>query len=102
VKQAAIGKNMSPDKVARLEAIRAAKRGAGGVPGTDAGAPSDEALQGQPVAEAETHMSESNAGAAPAAAPSQPQAAIGQNMSDEKRARLEAIRAAKRAERGEG
>ena len=101
-RQAAIGKSMSPDKVARLEAIRAAKRGGGDAPGAAAGAPSDEALQGQPVAEAATHMEESNAGAPAAAAPSGPQAAIGQNMSEDKRARLEAIRAAKRAERGEG
>ena len=50
---------------------------------------SDEALQGQPVAEAATHMEGSNAGAPAAAAPSGPQAAIGQNMSDDKRARLE-------------
>jgi len=102
-KQAAIGKNMSPEKVARLEAIRAAKRGGGGLPGSAAGAPSDQALAGETVPEMGTHMAESNAGVAAApAAPGGPQAAIGQNMSDEKRARLEAIRAAKRAERGEG
>jgi formate hydrogenlyase subunit 6/NADH:ubiquinone oxidoreductase subunit I len=40
------------------------------------------------------------AGAAPAARPAAPVAAIGKNMSDEKRARLEAIRAAKAGQSG--
>ena len=89
---AAIGKNMPEEKVAKLISIRAAnaaKRGGG-----DAGA--------APVAEAapivETVV---DTPAAASAAPSGPVAAIGQNMSEDKRAKLEAIRAAKRAQRGE-
>ena len=103
---AAVGKNMSDEKRARLEAIRAAKRG-GAAPGTAEGAPSNEALAGQDVAEMGTHTAESDAGLAPSAATtgvpqsSGPVAAVGQNMSDEKKARLEAIRAAKRAQQGE-
>lgn len=104
---AAIGKNMSPEKVARLEAIRAAKRAQRGEPvGSVAGAvPID---PNSPTASVEmgTHTEESAAGLRPSAAdtpaPSAPVAAIGQNMSDEKRARLEAIRAAKRAQREQG
>lgn len=99
---AAVGKTMSPEKIARLEAIRAAKRGGGGAPGTGAGAPSAEAFAGQDVPEMGTHVAESNAGLAPSAATSSgPVAAIGQSMSDDKKARLEAIRAAKRAQQGE-
>lgn len=102
---AAVGKNMSPEKLARLEAIRAAKRGAGGAPGTGAGAPSAEALSGAGVPEQGTHMTESQADtpaeAVAATSPTGPVAAVGQNMSDDKKARLEAIRAAKRAQRGE-
>lgn len=107
-KQAAVGKNMSPEKLARLEAIRAAKRGGAAAPGTGAGAPSAEAFRGEAVPEMGTHQAESQAGLAPTAAtpaqgaPSGEQAAVGKNMSDEKRARLEAIRAAKRAQQGEG
>jgi NADH-quinone oxidoreductase subunit I len=78
---AAAGKNMSDDKRARLEAIRAAKRAQGGA------APAEEATAAPtPAAEAK--------------APSAPAAAVGKNMSDDKRARLEAIRAAKRAQNG--
>lgn len=103
--QAAVGKNMSPEKVARLEAIRAAKRGGAGAPGTAAGAPSADAFRGEAVPEMGAHQAESQAGLAPTAAtpaaPTGPVAAVGQNMSDEKKARLEAIRAAKRAQRGE-
>lgn len=104
-KVVAVGKNMSPEKIARLEAIRAAKRGGGGAPGTGAGAPSAEAFRGADVPEMGTHQAESAAGVVPTAAmpavPSGPVAAVGQNMSDDKKARLEAIRAAKRAQRGE-
>jgi hypothetical protein len=104
---AAVGKNMSPEKIARLEAIRAAKRAQQGeAPGSVAGAvPVD---PNAPTASAEmgTHTEESAAGVQPSAAdapaPSAPVAAIGQSMSDEKRARLEAIRAAKRAQREQG
>lgn len=94
---AAIGKNMSADKRARLEAIRAAKRGmAAPVPEAELVEPSQVASP-----EAGTHTAESQAGLAPSPATSSgPVAAIGSNMSEEKRARLEAIRAAKRAQRG--
>ncbi|HEX6290321.1 MAG TPA: 4Fe-4S binding protein [Herpetosiphonaceae bacterium] len=98
---AAIGKNMPPEKVARLEAIRAAKRGGASAPVAavdTAPVPSAEALDGQTAAEQGTHMAESQGGA-PAA--SGPVAAPGKNMSAEKLARLEAIRAAKRAQQGE-
>ena len=96
---AAIGKNMPPDKVARLEAIRAAKRGGASEPVAAINPtpmPSAEALAGQPTEEMGTHTAESQAGA-----DAGPVAAVGKNMSAEKLARLEAIRAAKRAQQGE-
>ena len=94
---AAIGKNMSPEKVARLEAIRAAKRAAGEV-------------TGEQVAKQALGITPDDPGAAPAeeaaVSPTEPpvtvtaapRAATGKNMSPEKLARLEAIRAAKRGE----
>ncbi|MDP9312849.1 MAG: 4Fe-4S binding protein [Chloroflexota bacterium] len=98
---AAIGKNMSPEKVARLEAIRAAKRGGATMPGES------EIVAPSPVASGESglHVAESQAGLAPSPATTPapatgPVAAVGQSMSDEKKARLEAIRAAKRAQGG--
>jgi formate hydrogenlyase subunit 6/NADH:ubiquinone oxidoreductase subunit I len=106
---AAVGKNMSPEKLAKLEAIRAAKRAQRGeVVGSVAGAvPIDP--QGQTASvEMGTHTEESAAGMQPNAAvadtsaASGPVAAVGQNMSDEKKARLEAIRAAKRAQHEQG
>ena len=98
---AAIGKSMSPEKVARLEAIRAAKRG-GAAPGSAEGAPSAEAFRGADVPEQGTHVTESQADTpAQAVAATGPVAAVGATMSDEKKARLEAIRAAKRAQQGE-
>ncbi len=99
---AAIGKNMPPEKVARLEAIRAAKRGGRTEPEAAAEAtplPSAEALAGQETAEMGTHTTESQSGAGAGA--TGPVAAIGKNMSPDKIARLEAIRAAKRAQQGE-
>ncbi len=99
---AAIGKNMPPEKVERLKAIRAANAAKrGGAPGSAAGAPSAEALAGETVPEQTTHLAESqqDAGGVPQAGSTGPVAAIGTNMSEEKRARLEAIRAAKRAQR---
>jgi NADH-quinone oxidoreductase subunit I len=97
---AAIGKNMPPEKIARLEAIRAAKRGGASEPVAAINPtplPSAEAMAGQATEEMGTHTAESqNGGGA-----SGPVAAAGKNMSPEKLARLEAIRAAKRAERGE-
>ncbi|GAC1384888.1 MAG: 4Fe-4S binding protein [Herpetosiphon sp.] len=87
---AAVGKNMSPEKLAKLAAIRAAKQGAGGAVAEPA-----------PVADVVT--AEVPTAAVPvAAAPSGPVAAVGKNMSAEKLAKLEAIRAAKRAAGGEG
>lgn len=96
--QAAVGKNMSDDKRARLEAIRAAKRaGAAPVAEGELVAPSEVASP-----EMGTHLSESVAGLAPSPVTTPgPVAATGKNMSEEKRARLEAIRAAKRAQQGE-
>jgi len=93
---AAIGKTMPPEKVARLEAIRAAKRGGAGAATAELSEPSTA------MPEMGTHQAESQAGttAAPAASTG-PVAAVGQSMSDEKKARLEAIRAAKRAQSGE-
>ncbi|HEY0735578.1 MAG TPA: 4Fe-4S binding protein [Herpetosiphonaceae bacterium] len=99
---AAIGKNMPPEKIARLQAIRAAKRGGATEPEAAADTtpiPPAEAFAGAPNAEQGTHTAESQSG--DGASATGPVAAVGQNMSDEKKARLEAIRAAKRAERGE-
>jgi ferredoxin len=99
---AAIGKNMPPEKVARLQAIRAAKRGGATEPEAAAAAtpiPSAEAFAGTPTQEMGTHTAESQTG--DGAGSAGPVAAAGKSMSAEKLARLEAIRAAKRAERGE-
>ncbi len=96
---AAIGKNMPPEKIERLRAIREANRAKRGgavpeaevVPGAMASAPT--------VVEAPA--TETPAATA-SAVDTGPAAAIGKNMSEEKRARLEAIRAAKRAQREQG
>jgi hypothetical protein len=94
---------MSPDKIARLEAIRAAKRGGATMPGE-----SEIVVPGQNAAgESGLHVAESQAGLAPSPATTPapntgPVAAVGQSMSDDKKARLEAIRAAKRAQQGDG
>jgi hypothetical protein len=104
---AAVGKNMSPEKLAKLEAIRAAKRAQRGeVVGSVAGAvPIDPGSETASV-EMGTHTEESATGLRPTAAdtsaPSAPVAAVGQNMPEDKKARLEAIRAAKRAQREQG
>ncbi len=86
---AAAGKSMSADKLARLQAIRAAK--AGGVVATVA---EDEPT----VVQAEAVTPETSTAAAVTA--SGPVAAIGKNMSPEKVARLEAIRAGNSAKHG--
>lgn len=87
---AAIGKNMSPDKIARLQAIRAAKA---------SGAPAEDVAVATVDPSAEMSATTSGTTAAPAAATG-PVAAVGKTMSPEKLARLEAIRAAKRAQEG--
>ena len=101
---AAIGKNMSPEKVARLEAIRAAKRGAGEMVGEQVAkqalgiAPGDPGAD--PTAEGQVSATVPEAMAAtapPTATATGSVAAVGKNMSPEKLARLEAIRAANRA-----
>ena len=106
---AAAGKSMSPEKLAKLEAIRAAKRAASGEAVVDAAGatPTDPNSQTASI-EMGTHTAESAAGLAPTAATTPapavdaPAAAVGQNMPDDKKARLEAIRAAKRAQREQG
>ena len=87
---AAIGKNMPEEKTAKLLAIREAnkaKRGGGGEV-------VETVVEAAPVAE-------SVAAPVSAGKATGPVAAVGGNMSDEKRARLEAIRAAKRAQQGD-
>ncbi|MBA3943788.1 MAG: 4Fe-4S binding protein [Herpetosiphonaceae bacterium] len=83
---AAAGKSMSADKLARLQAIRAAKAGGAATP----------------VAEDEPAVMQTEAVAPEAAGvgPAGPAAAIGKNMSPEKVARLEAIRAGNQARHG--
>jgi hypothetical protein len=76
--------NMSEEKKARLEAIRAAKRAAAGE------APAAAPETATPAAPATTE--------APAATPVAP-VAVGSSMSDEKKAKLEAIRAANAAKK---
>ncbi|WP_026371003.1 4Fe-4S binding protein [Kallotenue papyrolyticum] len=88
---AAPGKSMSPEKLARLEAIRAAKRAQQGTAASAAVPPTPPAPD--EAASAAAPGGESGGG------PSSPPAAPGKNMSPEKLARLEAIRAAKRAQR---
>jgi NADH-quinone oxidoreductase subunit I len=110
---AAIGKNMSPEQRAKLEAIRAANRarlGGGGAVEQPADlasgvAAADERHEIQvQVAEEPVQSTGPAAGASGDAASgwSGPVAAIGQNMSAEQRAKLEAIRAANRARREGG
>jgi formate hydrogenlyase subunit 6/NADH:ubiquinone oxidoreductase subunit I len=96
---AAAGKNMSPEKLAKLEAIRAAKRAAGGA-GSDASQVTSVETGGH-IEESATAVQET-VSATPAPASDAPVAAVGQSMPDDKKARLEAIRAAKRAQREGG
>jgi formate hydrogenlyase subunit 6/NADH:ubiquinone oxidoreductase subunit I len=97
---AAIGKNMSPEKVARLQAIRAAKRGAGEIVGEQLAKEVIGIEPGDPGADP-VDIDAGSATAPRAAVSTGPVAAIGKNMSPEKVARLEAIRAANRERRGE-
>jgi formate hydrogenlyase subunit 6/NADH:ubiquinone oxidoreductase subunit I len=99
---AAIGKSMSEDKLAKLQSIRAAneaKRGGAGAP-VDAAhaATADVAVQ---PASAQVAAADAATPGSVAPGATGPVAAIGKNMSEEKRAKLEAIRAAKRAQGGE-
>ncbi|GIV97459.1 MAG: 4Fe-4S ferredoxin [Herpetosiphonaceae bacterium] len=101
---AAIGKNMPPEKVARLEAIRAANRARRGAA---AGAPSHHEQQVQlaeePVLSSAPPQGAAGPGAAPGLGGAAPSTGPGEDMPSDKRARLEAIRAANRARReGEG
>ncbi|HYF61343.1 MAG TPA: 4Fe-4S binding protein, partial [Herpetosiphonaceae bacterium] len=99
---AAIGKNMSEDKLAKLLSIRAANQAKrGGESG-----PVDTAHE--MAADVATSPDTGHVAAADAATPGSaapgatgPVAAVGKNMSEDKLAKLEAIRAAKRAQRGE-
>lgn len=93
----AVGKNMSPEKLARLEAIRAAKRGAGGAVGEQVAKQAIGIAPGDPGADpVEQGAASPTAPQTTTAVAAVPQAATGKNMSPEKLARLEAIRAAKR------
>ncbi len=106
---AAMGKNMPPEKVERLKSIRAAnaaKRG-GAVPSAEETLLAASAYTSATASpESGLHTAESDAGLAPSPATTPapatgPVAAVGQNMAEDKKARLEAIRAAKRAQRGD-
>lgn len=110
---AAVGKNMSPEKLARLEAIRAAKSGAGGPSVTGSIGQGLGEMVGEQVAKQALGIAPGDPGADPvgvdagsATVPptmaSAPVSAVGKNMSPEKMARLEAIRAANRATRQGG
>lgn len=86
------GKNMSDDKMARLKAIREAKLAGGG------------AVEAAPAVAAPVEATDPVApvAAAPTAdGPRGPVAPVGKDMSDDKTARLLAIREAKRAQREE-
>jgi formate hydrogenlyase subunit 6/NADH:ubiquinone oxidoreductase subunit I len=99
---AAVGKAMSEEKLAKLMSIRAANQAKrGGESG-----PADTAHE--MAADVATSPDTGHVAAGDAATPGSvapgatgPVAAIGKNMSEEKRAKLEAIRAAKRAQGGE-
>jgi formate hydrogenlyase subunit 6/NADH:ubiquinone oxidoreductase subunit I len=95
----AIGKNMSPEKVARLQAIRAAKRGAGEMAGEQVAKQALGISPGEPGADP-VDMDGDSATTPRELASIGPIAAIGSNMAPEKVARLEAIRAANREKRG--
>jgi formate hydrogenlyase subunit 6/NADH:ubiquinone oxidoreductase subunit I len=98
---AAVGKNMSEDKAARLAAIRAANAAK-----TGGAAPPAPAAAEAPSAPESAAPAAPMATAAPEApapeAPSAPVAAVGKNMSEDKAARLAAIRAANAAKKNDG
>ena len=93
---AAIGKSMSPEKVARLQAIRAANRGGAEAVGEQVAKQALGIMPDEPGADP-VGVGEVSATAPRTTAATGPVAAIGTNMSPEKVARLEAIRAANRA-----
>ncbi|MBA3468989.1 MAG: 4Fe-4S binding protein [Herpetosiphonaceae bacterium] len=99
---AAIGKTMSEEKLAKLQSIRAdnqAKRGGAGAP-VDSAHAVEAAVGVQPdTAQVAAPDAATPGSVAPGA--TGPVAAVGTSMSEEKRAKLEAIRAAKRAQGGE-
>jgi NADH-quinone oxidoreductase subunit I len=95
---AAVGKNMSPEKLARLEAIRAARRAGGDMIGEQVAKEALGIVPGDPGADPVGGDEPSATAPQTTAAATGPVAAIGKNMSPEKLARLEAIRAAKRAQ----
>ena len=98
--RAAVGKSMSPEKLARLEAIRAAKRGVGEMVGEQVAKQALGIAPGDPGADP-VDEDVPSVTAPQAMAATGPVAAIGANMSLEKVARLEAIRAANREKQGD-
>lgn len=96
---AAVGKNMSPEKLARLQAIRAANRGGGELVGEQVAKQALGIAPGDPGADP-TDEGGVSATTPPAMAATGPVAAVGKNMSADKVARLEAIRAANRERQG--
>ena len=96
---AAVGKNMSPEKLARLEAIRAAKRGGGDMVGEQVAKQALGIAPGDPGADPVGGDTQS-ATTPRAMASTGVVAAIGTNMPADKVARLEAIRAANREKQG--
>ena len=97
---APICKNMSPEKGARLQAIRAARRGAAEMVGEQVAKQALAIAPDEPGADP-VEQGDVSVTAPRSMAAAGPVAAIGQNMSPEKVARLEAIRAGNRARRGE-
>ncbi len=97
---AAVGKNMSSEKLARLQAIRAANRGGEGeMVGEQVAKQALGIAPGDPGADPVDADGDS-ATTPPAMAAAGPVAAVGKNMSADKVARLEAIRAANRERQG--
>lgn len=98
---AAIGKSMSEDKLAKLQSIRAAnqaKRGGAGAPVDTAHAvAADVAVEPSTAQVAAPDVATPGSAASGATGPV---AAVGKTMSEDKLAKLEAIRAANRAKRG--
>lgn len=97
---APVGKSMSPEKLARLQAIRAAKRGAGDMVGEQLATEMVGIEPGDPGADP-IDIEAGSATAPRATASTGAVAAIGKDMAPDKVARLEAIRAANRERRGE-
>lgn len=92
-------KGMSDEKKARLEAIRAAKRAQGDGDAQPAAAAAPATTIAPAILEA---ASPAQTPAGNATAPAAARSAAGASMSDDKKARLEAIRAANAAKQGTG